>query len=325
VSSTGATCPINPASCISGCGTNGQILQTISGAQQCVTPGLDVVWDSPLAGDFEVVGIRGTSVPTPSGADAYLHYGSGTLSWNTAVDSLSATADVSLSGSTGAITINDVTGIQTHPWDSTAPTDAQLPLYNSSTVKTSYETMHADVAIQHDGTTTVSGLAGRNFTGVLATGLFMLNSASAWAFLSPTSAAGQVPTSDGTNWGLATLLDEYDTNSGGVATVTTTPTTVSTLTFSARAGHLDISADVPEVTQGSGGASPNITIQVFVGSTVVFSWAANPAATNVAAAGGSWHGPFTVPATTVNVSIVATTTSLTAGVDASLSVKSYGF
>lgn len=67
------------------CSVNGQLLQTISGAQTCETLSQDLAWDSPVPGAFTVVGIQATPVPVPSGSDVGLHWNhsAGALSWNT--------------------------------------------------------------------------------------------------------------------------------------------------------------------------------------------------------------------------------------------------
>lgn len=138
-----------------------------SGAQIPIvnTGGTDVAWhtlaqDVSLtgAGVVTVIGIRGFSVPSPSGSNTVLTYNSGSFTWGTGGSGgISAlTGDVSASGS-GSV-VSTVVGLQTYAVSASAPASANLLLFNSSVWTPT--PMTGDVAISGSGATTLGAISG---------------------------------------------------------------------------------------------------------------------------------------------------------------------
>lgn len=107
-------------------------------------------------------------------------------------------------------------------------------------------------------------------------------------------------------------------------------TTLSTLTLTARAGHLLIDVDTTlTVTSGGGAGGPaTVTFKVFVGSTVVDTWTCYIEAltsTSVTRASGGAHSWAAVPGGVVSVSVTAQSDLTTVAGSAEMRVLSYAF
>lgn len=107
-------------------------------------------------------------------------------------------------------------------------------------------------------------------------------------------------------------------------------TPLSTLTLTARAGHLLIDVDTTlTVTSGGGAGGPaTVTFKVFVGSTVVDTWTCYIEAltsTSVTRASGGAHSWAAVPGGVVSVSVTAQSDLTTVAGSAEMRVLSYAF
>jgi hypothetical protein len=307
------------------------VSSTVTGGVSSVT-GSSGMACSPTTGAVACTNTGATSVTAGAGLSCSPTTGAVTCS-NTGVTSLSATPPLSASTSTGAITVSLTQPSGTGEWYSISGA------LNGSTV-----TMGGDVSQGSlSGSTvplTVGKILGHTVNTPSALCAFVydgsdfdcsgpLSQLSGGTGLNAVGAAGNVLTSNGSTWVSSlpgNLFDEYDSSYN--STCATAGTTATTNTFTARAGHLDISVDVPTVGLGSGGSAPgSVSFQVFVGSTLEASWSISVAALSVNNAGGSWHGWVSVPATSVQVQVdcFGNFPTGTSGAQVFQVVKSYGF
>jgi hypothetical protein len=131
-----------------------------------------------------------------------------------------------------------VVAIQGKTVSTTAPTDAQILIWNNSTSQWVPKTLSQDVTITNAGVATVAQLQGNTLSvsGAVPTGAILTYSGitNSWVGQATGATVGQVPTWNGSAWAATTPSSGGTTNNawavtnaGPGASVTTTPSTPS--------------------------------------------------------------------------------------------------